>query len=50
VVLPNGFDKTNHPVSISFIGLLFDEATVLSVVRAYQQATDFHNQHPPAYH
>jgi len=46
VVLPNGFDGTNHPVSISFIGRLFDEATLLAVARAYQQATDFHTQHP----
>ena len=49
VVLPNGFDKSNHPVSITFIGRLFDEATILVVAQAYQQATDFHTQHPPEY-
>jgi hypothetical protein len=28
---------------------LFDEARVLEVAKAYQDATDFHQQHPPAF-
>jgi Asp-tRNA(Asn)/Glu-tRNA(Gln) amidotransferase A subunit family amidase len=46
VVLPNGFTEDMHPTSITFIGDLFDEATVLSVAKAYQDATDFHQKHP----
>jgi len=46
VVVPNGFDKTNHPTSISFIGRLFDEARVLEVAQRYQDATDFNKRHP----
>jgi Asp-tRNA(Asn)/Glu-tRNA(Gln) amidotransferase A subunit family amidase len=47
VVVPNGFDKKGSPTSISFIGRLYDEATTLAVAKAYQDATDFHRQHPP---
>jgi Asp-tRNA(Asn)/Glu-tRNA(Gln) amidotransferase A subunit family amidase len=46
VVLPHGFNDQGSPTSITFIGRLFDEATVLAVARAYQEATDFHRQHP----
>jgi len=49
VVLPNGFTEEGAPVSITFIGRLLDEATLLAFARAYQQATDFHRQHPPLF-
>jgi Asp-tRNA(Asn)/Glu-tRNA(Gln) amidotransferase A subunit family amidase len=49
VVLPNGFDEDGAPVSISFIGRLFDEGTVLAVAKVYQDATDFHTTHPPMF-
>jgi Asp-tRNA(Asn)/Glu-tRNA(Gln) amidotransferase A subunit family amidase len=49
VVLPNGFDEDGGPVSISFIGRLYYEATLLAVARAYQEATDFHEKHPPLF-
>ncbi|MEE8321335.1 MAG: amidase [Gammaproteobacteria bacterium] len=46
VVLPNGFNEEGSPVSISFIGRLFDEGTILAVANAYQRATAWHLQHP----
>jgi Asp-tRNA(Asn)/Glu-tRNA(Gln) amidotransferase A subunit family amidase len=46
VVLPNGFSKAGTPTSICFIGRLFDEAQLLSLAKCYQDATDFHRQHP----
>jgi len=46
VVLPNGFNEKGSPVSISFIGKLYDEATILAVAKKYQDATDFHLRHP----
>lgn len=46
VVTPNGFDEKNHPVSITFIGNLFDEAKTLVVAKAYQDAAGFHLKHP----
>jgi len=49
VTLPNGLDETGHPLSISFIGRLFDEATLLAVAHQYQVATSFHLQHPARY-
>jgi Asp-tRNA(Asn)/Glu-tRNA(Gln) amidotransferase A subunit family amidase len=49
VVLPNGFDEKGSPVSITFIGRLFDEGTILAVAKAYQDATAFHKKHPPMF-
>jgi len=46
VVVPNGFSKAGTPTSISFIGKLFDEGTVLAVAKKYQDATGFHLRHP----
>lgn len=49
VVVPNGFAENGLPTSITFTGRLYDEATVLVVARAYQEATDFHLQHAPLF-
>ncbi len=47
VVMPTGFDKRfNTPTSITFIGNLYDEATILSVAKAYQNATTWDKMHP----
>jgi len=46
VVLPNGFSDKGTPTSITFTGNLFDEGTLLVVAKRYQDATDFHTQHP----
>jgi len=46
VVMPNGFDEKGHPTSISLLGNLFDEATILAVAKAYQDATEWDDQHP----
>jgi Asp-tRNA(Asn)/Glu-tRNA(Gln) amidotransferase A subunit family amidase len=47
VILPNGFRSADGtPASITFVGNLFDEARLLAIARAYQQATDFHLKRP----
>ena len=46
VILPNGFRPDGTPVSITFLGGLFEEAKLLSVASAYQRATAFHTRHP----
>ncbi len=46
VVVPNGFNSNGSPTSISFLGNLFDEATILSVARLYQQNTEHEDKHP----
>jgi Asp-tRNA(Asn)/Glu-tRNA(Gln) amidotransferase A subunit family amidase len=46
VVVPNGFNDKGSPTSITFIGDLFGEAQVLRLAQAYQEATEFHREHP----
>ncbi|MFN2637413.1 MAG: amidase [Gemmatimonadaceae bacterium] len=46
VILPNGFRPDGTPVSLTFLGGLFEEAKVLAVAKAYQDATGFHLKHP----
>jgi Asp-tRNA(Asn)/Glu-tRNA(Gln) amidotransferase A subunit family amidase len=46
VVVPNGFDEKGNPVSLSFIGNLFEEGKALRIAKAYQDATGFHLKHP----
>ncbi len=49
ISLPNGFLDRGSPKSITLTGRLYDEATLLAVARAYQEATDFHRRHPPGF-
>lgn len=50
ICTPTGFDKrTGLPTSISFIGNLFDEASILSMARFYQSITDWETTHPPSF-
>ncbi len=50
VCVPTGFDKrTNLPTSITLIGKLYDEATILSAAKAYQDATQWDEMHPPQF-
>lgn len=51
VVVPNGLNSEGTPanVSISFIGRLYGEADLLSLARAYQQATEWDELHPPMF-
>jgi Asp-tRNA(Asn)/Glu-tRNA(Gln) amidotransferase A subunit family amidase len=52
VILPSGFrdtsetDKTQVPVSLTFLAGLYQEARLLAVAKAWQDATDFHLKHP----
>lgn len=46
ITLPTGFNKTGSPVSITLIGKLYDEATILAAAKAYQDKTSFNKQHP----
>ena len=52
VILPSGFrdtsatDKTQVPVSLTFLAGLYEEAKLLSVAKAWQDATDFHLKYP----
>lgn len=49
VVMPVGFNKTGSPLSITLLGNLYDEATILAAAKAFQDKTDFNKQHPPLF-
>jgi aspartyl-tRNA(Asn)/glutamyl-tRNA(Gln) amidotransferase subunit A len=44
--LPCGFDAAGLPIGLQIMGGPFDEATVLRVAHAYEQATDWHTRRP----
>ncbi len=46
VCMPMGFNKNGLPVSISLLGNLYDEASILEAAKAYQDLTDHHKKHP----
>jgi Asp-tRNA(Asn)/Glu-tRNA(Gln) amidotransferase A subunit family amidase len=46
VTVLNGFTKKGTPTGITFIGNLYGEAELLSVAKAYQEATNFHLKRP----
>lgn len=47
ICVPTGFDNRQRlPTSITFLGRLYEEGKLLTVAEAYQQLTDWHQQHP----
>jgi Asp-tRNA(Asn)/Glu-tRNA(Gln) amidotransferase A subunit family amidase len=46
VCMPIGFSKAGLPQSITLIGNLYDEATILAVAKAFQDRTEFNKKHP----
>ncbi|HVE80306.1 MAG TPA: amidase [Gemmatimonadaceae bacterium] len=46
VILPNGFRDDGTPVSLTFLGGLFQEGAVCAVAKAYQEATGWHKRYP----
>jgi Asp-tRNA(Asn)/Glu-tRNA(Gln) amidotransferase A subunit family amidase len=46
VAVPNGVTEQGNASSITFTGPLYGEAQILAVAKAYQDATEFHVQHP----
>ncbi|MBA3675161.1 MAG: amidase, partial [Chitinophagaceae bacterium] len=46
ICMPTGFNKNNLPTSITLVGKLYDEATLLAIAKAYQHATQWDEMHP----
>jgi aspartyl-tRNA(Asn)/glutamyl-tRNA(Gln) amidotransferase subunit A len=46
LAIPCGFTEAGLPLSLQIAGRPFDEATVLRVGHAYEQATDWHRRRP----
>jgi aspartyl-tRNA(Asn)/glutamyl-tRNA(Gln) amidotransferase subunit A len=44
--IPCGFGNRNRPVGLQIVGNYFDEARMLSVAHAFQQASDWHLRKP----
>jgi len=44
--MPMGFNQRGLPLSITLIGNLYDEASILEAAKAYQDHTDHHKKHP----
>jgi aspartyl-tRNA(Asn)/glutamyl-tRNA(Gln) amidotransferase subunit A len=47
ITVPCGFGAGGMPVGLQFMGRPMDEATVLALARAYEQATPWHERRPP---
>jgi aspartyl-tRNA(Asn)/glutamyl-tRNA(Gln) amidotransferase subunit A len=46
ISVPCGFTSAGLPIGLQIVGKAFDEAGVLRVAYAYEQATAWHNHHP----
>ena len=46
VCMPAGFNNNGTPLSITLIGNLYDEATILAAAKAFQDKTDYNKKHP----
>ena len=49
VSVPCGFTSNGLPVGLQLTGKPYDEATILRLAYAYEQATDWRASHPPGY-
>ena len=47
IAVPCGFTRSGLPISVQLIARRFDEATLLRVAHAYEQATDWATRRPP---
>ena len=46
VCMPMGFNKAGSPLSITLIGNLYDEATILAAAKGFQDKTEHNKKHP----
>jgi len=46
ISIPCGFTAGGLPIGLQLVGRWWEEATVLRVAHAYQQATDWHKRTP----
>ncbi len=46
VVVPCGFHKNGQPTSVTFVGKHYQEAKLLAVAKAFQDATEYHLKKP----
>ena len=49
ITLPTGFDEKGRPTSMTFIGQLYQEQTILQLAQHYQELTSFEEKKPPLF-
>ena len=49
LVVPCGFDPAGLPIGLQIVGNHFEEAALLRMGYAFEQATDYHKKHPPIF-
>jgi len=49
ISIPTGLDKDQHPTSITLVGNLYDEASILLLAKTFQKNTQFDEMHPEGY-
>ncbi|MFD2099816.1 amidase [Flagellimonas iocasae] len=49
IAVPTGLDEEIHPTSMTFVGNLYDEASILLLAKAFQEKTEFDEMHPPGF-
>lgn len=49
VVFPIGFSQNGSPLSLSLVGNLYDEASILQAAKAFQDKTEWNKKHPPMF-
>ncbi len=49
IAAPNGFTEGESPLSITFLGQLYGEGKVVSLVRAWQEHSGHHTKRPPLF-
>lgn len=49
ISIPTGLDEEKHPTSITLVGNLYDEASILLLAKAFQKNTQYDEMHPEGY-
>jgi Asp-tRNA(Asn)/Glu-tRNA(Gln) amidotransferase A subunit family amidase len=49
ISVPTGLDEEMHPTSITLVGNLYDEASILLLAKAFQKNTQYDEMHPKGY-
>jgi len=47
IVIPGGFSTEGTPIGLQIAGPWWEEARILGIAHAFEQATDWHRQRPP---
>jgi Asp-tRNA(Asn)/Glu-tRNA(Gln) amidotransferase A subunit family amidase len=50
ITVPTGFDEKGRPTSMTFIGNLYREGTILKMAKTYQSLTEYDEKHPPLFY